>query len=98
MEVYGGGAAKQLILISVPFASRYLYAAAKLVAPRALLGVMVAEWLLSGVGLGNLLNVSRGTLDYGMIWAGALISILISIAAYQSVGIIERLVQWVGTD
>jgi len=98
VEVYGGGAAKQLILISVPFASRYLYAAAKLVAPRALLGVMVAEWLLSGVGLGNLLNVSRGTLDYGMIWAGALISILISIAAYQSVGIIERLVQWVGTD
>jgi sulfonate transport system permease protein len=94
VEVYGGGPAKQLTLISIPFAARYLSAAAKLVAPRALLGVMVAEWLLSGVGLGNLLNVSRGTLDYGMIWAGALISILISIAAYQSVGLVERLVQW----
>jgi len=82
-----------LALVSIPFAVRYLYVAAKLVAPRALLGVMVAEWLLSGVGLGNLLNVSRGTLDYGMIWAGALISILISIAAYQSVGVVERLVR-----
>jgi sulfonate transport system permease protein len=64
------------------------------VAPRALLGVMVAEWLLSGVGLGNLLNVSRGTLDYGMIWGGALVSILISVAAYQAVGAIERVTRW----
>jgi sulfonate transport system permease protein len=93
VQVYGGGPLKQLALVSIPFAARYLYVAAKLVAPRALLGVMVAEWLLSGVGLGNLLNVSRGTLDYGMIWAGALISILISIAAYQSVGVVERLVR-----
>jgi ABC-type nitrate/sulfonate/bicarbonate transport system permease component len=94
VEVYGGGPAKQLALISIPFAARYLTAAARLVAPRALLGVMVAEWLLSGVGLGNLLNVSRGTLDYGMIWGGALVSILISVAAYQAVGAIERVTRW----
>jgi ABC-type nitrate/sulfonate/bicarbonate transport system permease component len=94
VEVYGGGPAKQLALISIPFAARYLTAAAKLVAPRALLGVMVAEWLLSGVGLGNLLNISRGTLDYGMIWGGALVSILISVAAYQAVGAIERVTRW----
>jgi sulfonate transport system permease protein len=94
VEVYGGGPAKQLVLISIPFAARYLTAAAKLVAPRALLGVMVAEWLLSGVGLGNLLNVSRGTLDYGMIWGGALVSILISISAYQAVGAVERITRW----
>jgi len=98
VDVYGGGPGKQLALISIPFAAQYLSAAAKLVAPRALLGVMVAEWLLSGVGLGNLLNVSRGTLDYGTIWAGALISILISIAAYQSVGVVERMVRWTGAS
>ncbi len=61
-----------------------------LCAPQALLGVMVAEWLVTGVGLGNLLNISRGGLDYDMIWAGALISILISVAAYEGVGLIER--------
>ncbi len=94
IEVYGGSPTKQLALVSVPFAARYLTVAAKLVAPRALLGVMVAEWLLSGVGLGNLLNVSRGTLDYGMIWGGALVSILISIAAYQAVGAVERITRW----
>ena len=31
-------------------------AAARLAAPRALLGVMIAEWLATGFGLGNLLN------------------------------------------
>jgi ABC-type nitrate/sulfonate/bicarbonate transport system permease component len=92
VQVYGGSRSKELVLVSVPYAASYLFAAAKLVAPRALLGVMVAEWLLSGKGLGNLLNASRGLLDYDMVWAGAVISILISIVAYETVSGIERLV------
>jgi ABC-type nitrate/sulfonate/bicarbonate transport system permease component len=71
-----------------------VFAAAKLVAPRALLGVMVAEWLLSGVGLGNLLNSSRGMLDYDMVWAGAVVSVLIAIAAYQAIATVERLLRY----
>jgi sulfonate transport system permease protein len=91
VQVYGGSRTKELLLVSVPYAASYLFAAAKLVAPRALLGVMVAEWLLSGRGLGNLLNASRGSLDYDMVWAGAVVSILISVAAYEAVSLIERL-------
>ncbi len=90
VAAYGGGRWKQLVHIAIPYSIGHLFAAAKLVAPQALLGVMVAEWLLSGVGLGNLLNVSRAGLDYDMIWAGALISILISVAAFEAVGLIER--------
>ena len=90
VQVYGGSKSRELALVSVPYAASYLFAAAKLVAPRALLGVMVAEWLLSGRGLGNLLNSSRGLLDYDMVWAGAVVSILISVAAYEAVGGIER--------
>ncbi len=93
VQVYGGSKTKEFLLISVPYAASYLFAAAKLVVPRALLGVMVAEWLLSGKGLGNLLNSSRGLLDYDMVWAGAVISILISVAAYETVSGIERLVR-----
>jgi len=93
VQVYGGSRSKQLVLVSVPYAASYLFAAAKLVVPRALLGVMVAEWLLSGKGLGNLLNSSRGLLDYDMVWAGTVISVLISVAAYEAVSGIERLVR-----
>ncbi len=91
VRAYGGGSSKELVLIAVPYAISYLFTAAKLVAPQALLGVMVSEWLLSGRGLGNLLNVSRGNLDYDMIWAGAMVSILISVAAYQAVAALESL-------
>jgi sulfonate transport system permease protein len=58
--------------------------------PRALLGVMIAEWLATGKGLGNLLNPSRGFLDYGMIWTVAAVSVLLSVMFYQVVVMIER--------
>jgi len=93
VQVYGGGRGKELLLVSVPHAASYLFAAAKLVAPRALLGVMVAEWLLTGKGLGNLLNTSRGLLDYDMVWAGAVISILVAVVAYEAISLVERLSQ-----
>ena len=58
--------------------------------PRALLGVMIAEWLATGRGLGNLLNQSRGYLDYGMIWTVALVSVLVSVALFELAGVAER--------
>jgi ABC-type nitrate/sulfonate/bicarbonate transport system permease component len=92
VEVYGGGPLKKLRLISIPYSFRYIVAAAKLVAPRALLGVMIAEWLLTGTGLGNLMDVSRGTLDYGMVWSGAVVSIVVSVLAYQCANLVEQAV------
>ncbi|MDI4232861.1 ABC transporter permease subunit [Bradyrhizobium sp. Arg237L] len=90
VEVYGGGPIQKLRFISIPYSFRYIAAAAKLVAPRALLGVMIAEWLLTGTGLGNLMDVSRGSLDYGMVWSGAVLSIMISVLAYRGADLLER--------
>jgi len=92
VRTYGDRPLKSLRLVSVPYALPYLFAAARLVAPRALLGAMIAEWLATGTGVGQLLNASRGTLDYGMIWATAFVSVVVAILAYQVVGIVERLV------
>jgi sulfonate transport system permease protein len=89
-KAYGAGIFKQLRLVSVPSSLPYLFAATRLTAPRALLGVMIAEWLATGTGLGNLLNQSRGYLDYGMIWAVAVISVIISVLFYQAVVVVER--------
>jgi ABC-type nitrate/sulfonate/bicarbonate transport system permease component len=93
VEVYGGGRLRRLVMVSLPYSVRYLFAAAKLVAPRALLGVMIAEWLLTGTGLGNLLDISRGSLDYGMVWGGAVASVLVAVAAYQAMSLMEKLVR-----
>jgi ABC-type nitrate/sulfonate/bicarbonate transport system permease component len=89
-KAYGANLLTQLRLVSVPSSLPYLFAATRLTAPRALLGVMIAEWLATGTGLGNLLNQSRGYLDYGMIWAVAVVSVLLSVLFYQAVVLIER--------
>jgi ABC-type nitrate/sulfonate/bicarbonate transport system permease component len=90
VRAYGTRPRKELMLVSVPFALPYLFAAARLVAPRALLGAMIAEWLATGTGVGQLLNASRGMLDYGMIWATALVSVTVAVLAYQLVTLVER--------
>ena len=90
VRAYGASKFMQLRLVSVPSALPYLFAAARLAAPRALLGVMIAEWLATGYGLGNLLNESRGRLDYGMIWAVAAVSVIIAVLFYQLIAAIER--------
>lgn len=81
---------KELRLVAVPASLPYLFAAMRLAVPRALLGVMIAEWLATGKGLGNLLNQSRGYLDYGMIWTVAAVSVLLSVVFYQIVVLVER--------
>ena len=90
-RAYGARWWQEIRLVALPATLPHLFAAARLGAPRALLGVMIAEWLATGRGLGNLLNQSRGHLDFGMIWAVALISVLVSVALYQIVLTLEHL-------
>ena len=89
-RAYGAGPWRELRMVTIPAAMPYLFAATRLTAPRALLGVMIAEWLATGTGLGNLLNQSRGYLDYAMIWTVAAVSVLLSVALYQLVVLVER--------
>ncbi len=83
-RAYGASIWTQIRLVSVPASLPYLFAAIRLAVPRALLGVMIAEWLATGTGLGNLLNQSRGYLDYGMIWAVAVVSVMLSVFSIKS--------------
>jgi sulfonate transport system permease protein len=89
LDVYGASRLQKLCMVSLPMSLPHLCAAARLVAPASLLGVMIAEWLATGYGLGNLLNTARGELDYGMIWAVAFVAVAVSIGFYQLVKLIE---------
>ena len=89
-RAYGASALRELRLVSIPASTPWIFAAMRLTAPRALLGVMIAEWLATGRGLGNLLNQSRGYLDFGMIWTVAAVSVLLSVGFYQLVLVVER--------
>ncbi len=89
-RAYGANRWTELRMVTIPASLPYLFAATRLTVPRALLGVMIAEWLATGRGLGNLLNQSRGFLDYGMIWTVAAVSVILSVLFYMVVVIIER--------
>jgi sulfonate transport system permease protein len=89
-RAYGASAWQEMRMVTIPASLPYLFAATRLTVPRALLGVMIAEWLATGRGLGNLLNQSRGYLDFGMIWTVAFVSVLLSVVMYQLVVVIER--------
>lgn len=89
-RAYGASRWTEMRMVTIPAALPYLFAATRLTVPRAILGVMIAEWLATGKGLGNLLNQSRGYLDYGMIWSVALVSVLLAVAFYQIVVVLER--------
>jgi ABC-type nitrate/sulfonate/bicarbonate transport system permease component len=90
VRAYGGGRWRQLQKIAIPWSVPYLCAAARLAAPRAFLGVMIAEWLATGTGIGNLLNESRGMLDFGMIWSVSVVAIVIAVSLNGAVVAIER--------
>jgi ABC-type nitrate/sulfonate/bicarbonate transport system permease component len=89
-RAYGARAWTELRLVAIPASAPWIFAALRLTAPRALLGVMIAEWLATGRGLGNLLNQSRGYLDFAMIWTVAAVSVLVSVGFYQLVVAVER--------
>ncbi|MFM7801968.1 MAG: ABC transporter permease, partial [Limnohabitans sp.] len=90
IRAYGGGRWRQLQKIAIPWSVPYLCAAARLAAPRAFLGVMIAEWLATGTGVGNLLNESRGILDFGMIWSVSVTAIVIAVTLNSLVVVIEK--------
>jgi sulfonate transport system permease protein len=92
VRAYGGGRWRRLQLVAIPWSVPYLCAAARLAAPRAFLGVMIAEWLATGTGVGNLLNESRGMMDFGMIWSVAVVAIVIAVALNGVVALVQRFV------
>ncbi len=88
-RAYGATVWRELRLVAIPASLPWVFAAIRTTVPRALLGVMIAEWLATGRGLGNLMNQSRGYMDFSMIWTVAVVSVMLSVAFYQIAQIIE---------
>jgi sulfonate transport system permease protein len=93
LRLYRASPLQILRFVILQYLTPYLFTAARLVAPTALLGVMTAEWLATGYGFGGLMNEARGNLDYGMIWTVASITVCISLGLYELILAIERAVR-----
>jgi ABC-type nitrate/sulfonate/bicarbonate transport system permease component len=76
--------------VAAPGAVPHLIGSARLAIPRALLGVILAEYLALGSGIGSLILQARGRLEFTLLWSIAAVVTFISVAAYGVVGVLER--------
>jgi ABC-type nitrate/sulfonate/bicarbonate transport system permease component len=79
-----------LRLVILPNAVPYILASVRLAVPRALTGVLIAEQFITGTGLGGLLSISRGYLDYRMMWVITVLVALFSLIVYEIALAAER--------
>lgn len=78
--------------VRLPFAAPAFFSALKIAAPGAVLGVMTAEWIIGGQGLGRLVIQSWLTLDLPSMWGAVVLSTAVAAIMFSLVSIAEKLV------
>jgi sulfonate transport system permease protein len=89
VAVYGGTQLVTLRKVRFQYALPALFASARIAAPGALGGALLAEWLASGNGLGNLLLRASFSSRFDTLWAGVVLIVAVSVAVYALVSLIE---------
>ena len=92
VTAYGGSRVRELLGVRLPFAIPALFAASKIALPAAISGALLAEWLATGTGLGSVMLRASASSKFNIVWSGAVIIVIVSIAAYSLVGTIESAV------
>jgi ABC-type nitrate/sulfonate/bicarbonate transport system permease component len=92
VAVYGGGSRAFLTKVALPGALPYLFAAARLSVPAALVGALVTEWLATGQGVGGAILNDIGSFGYSHLWASIIVLTSVSIVLYTLLGAAETLV------
>jgi len=82
VKAYGGSRMYTLLKVQFPFALPPLFAALRATAPLAITGAMLAEFFLTGTGLGSSLNLARNQFKYNSMWSQAAVATLFSVLIY----------------
>lgn len=78
-----------LLEIRARYAAPSLFAAARVAIPGSILGAVLAEWLLTGGGIGHLMAVSVINSDFSALWTSAVVVSAVSLVFYEIVGAFE---------
>jgi ABC-type nitrate/sulfonate/bicarbonate transport system permease component len=91
MRAYGASPYATLRQVQLPSALPSLFAALRVAAPLALVGALLAEWLITGQGLGYLMLQSVTTFELDRMWAAVTLVTVASIVAYNAISAVEQL-------
>ncbi|WP_125777061.1 ABC transporter permease [Antribacter gilvus] len=92
VHVYGGGAWAMLVKVAFPSALPALFASVRISVPGAITGALLAEWLITGQGLGSMVVDAAGKSQNNLVWACVLVVTLVSLLLYVVAQVIESLV------
>ena len=96
VRVNGGTAARAMITVRIPAALPQFLASARISVPGAIVGSMLAEWLVGFEGMGGVLSNYNGTGNYGGVWTIVALAVIVSIVLYEVMTIVEAalLARW----
>jgi ABC-type nitrate/sulfonate/bicarbonate transport system permease component len=92
VHVYGGGPVALLVKVAFPSALPALFASVRISVPGAITGALLAEWLITGQGIGSMVVNAVGQSENNLVWACVLVVTLASLALYLVAQIVESFV------
>lgn len=92
VHVYGGGPVALLFRVAFPSALPALFASVRISVPGAITGALLAEWLITGEGIGSMVVNAVGRSENNLVWACVLVVTLASLVLYLAAQIIESFV------
>ena len=92
MHGYGATRIVTLRKVQFPGAMPALFASARIAAPLALTGALLAEWLATGQGAGYLMLTSSNQGNYNMMWASVVLVVVAAVILYSLISGVETLV------
>lgn len=96
VRVNGGSPARAMVTVRIPAALPQFLASARISVPGAIVGSMLAEWLVGFEGMGGVLSNYNGTGNYGGVWTIVALAVIVSIVLYELMTIVETalLARW----
>lgn len=91
-RAYGAGPWTVARTVMLPSSVPALFASARVGLAGALIGALIAEWLATGRGLGEVMIQAPNTFDYDSLWASVAVLTAVSLLAYNLVAAVESVV------
>jgi ABC-type nitrate/sulfonate/bicarbonate transport system permease component len=92
ITVNGGSSLTALVTVRIPTALPEFLAAMRISVPGAIVGSMLAEWLVGFAGMGGVLSGYKGSGNYGGVWTIVALAVIASIVLYELATILEAAV------
>ena len=90
-RAYGASRMTMLWKVQIPSSLPALFASLRVSAPLALVGAVLAEFLVTGTGLGYLIETSMTSSVYNQLWAAVVLVTMFSTVLYTAIAGVERL-------